>query len=169
MARATRINGGRESKLPAPVGFWDPFGITEPSSWGFPGISRLRRAMNAMLDTAMTGEASAAAFTPETDVYEKDGKYVVELALPGFKKDDINVEVTDNRLTISAKTSEEKKEDEGSRYHYRELRRGSFWRTISFPQDVDASQIDATYQDGILKVVAPPVKPVEAKKVAIKG
>lgn len=168
MATATRING-RESKLPAPVGVLDPFGITGLTSWGFPGLSNLRRAMNAMLDTAMTGDPSSVTFSPETDVYEKDGKYVVEIALPGFKKDDINLEVGDDSLTISARTSEEKKRDDGNRYHYREVRRGSFWRTITFPHDVDSSHVDASYQDGILKIIVPPIKPVEAKKVAIKG
>jgi HSP20 family protein len=102
-------------------------------------------------------------------VYEKDGKYIVEAALPGFKKDEISIEVIQNQLKISAKTSEEKSEDKSERYHYRELRRGSFYRAIAFPTDIDADMIEASYDNGILKLTVPPVKPVAGKKVAIKG
>ncbi|MBV8172680.1 MAG: Hsp20/alpha crystallin family protein [Candidatus Eremiobacteraeota bacterium] len=167
MATTTQGNG-KETKLPAPRGIFDTFFGPEFGRYPFPELSTFRRTMNSLLDNVMMPEATFIS-APATDVYEKDGKYVVEAALPGFKKEDISIEVADNQLKISAKTNEEKKEDQGARYHYRELRRGSFYRTIAFPADIDADNIEASYDNGILTLTVPPMKPVAAKKVAIKG
>jgi len=142
---------------------WDPF--TE--------MATLRRTMNSVLDSALSplgsiGESTASA--PAVDLYEKDGTYRVECAVPGLKKEDIDIEIADNRLTISAKREEEKSEgDQNSRYFYRELRRGSFQRTIAFPEEIAAEQVSASYENGILALSVPTTKPAKAKKVAING
>ncbi|MBV8082239.1 MAG: Hsp20/alpha crystallin family protein [Candidatus Eremiobacteraeota bacterium] len=143
----------QEPRLPAPRGLFDTFFGPDFPRWPFPELQTFRQM--------------AYPSIPQTDVYEKDGKYYVEIALPGFKKDDITLEVAENQLTISAAIREPMKE--AQRYHFREMRRESYLRTIVFPCDINAELIDAVYENGILKVVLPPVKPVEAKKVAIKG
>lgn len=89
---------------------------------------------------------------------------LLEAAIPGLKKDDIDIEVNDNRLTLTAKMSEEKKE-ENDRYLYREVRRGGFTRTIAFPGETDADQIEAEYQNGILRVTVPSVPQTPTRKV----
>jgi len=162
----TTKNNGVETRLPAPSSMFDTFFGPEVARSTFPGLTNFRRTMNTLLDNVLIPEPAIVA--PVMDVYEKDGKYVLEAAIPGFKKEDINIEVVDNRLTVYGWSSEEKKEEEKGRYHYRELRRGSFSRSIAFPADINAEQVEATYENGILKVVVP-IKPAPAKKVVIKG
>jgi HSP20 family protein len=102
------------------------------------------------------------------DVYEKDGGYVLECAVPGFKKDDIKVEVTGNSLTVSGAVSEEKQEEKG-RYHRRELQHEAFSRTIDFPVEIDADKVSAKFEDGVLKVSVQPAKAIERKAIPISS
>jgi HSP20 family protein len=164
MARLPTIpnDGGRLQTLDDFMG-WDPLGQ----------ISNVRRTMNSLLDSVMrpgsgTSTGLADWTVPAIDLYEKDGDYVVECAVPGLKKDDIEIEVSDNRLTMSAKRQEEKTQED-TRYHYREMRRGGFSRSITFPQEIDTDKVNAEYDSGILRVTVPLMKPAQAKKVSIKG
>jgi HSP20 family protein len=166
MTLITKTNG-QETKLPEPSGIFDTFFTPDVVRWPFPELSSFRRTMNSLLDNVMLPDTSALA--PAMDVYEKDGNYVVETAIPGFKKEEIHIEICDNRLTVYGKAAEEKTEEAKGRYHYRELRRGTFSRTVAFPADIDAERVDATYEHGILKITLPPIKPAPSKKVAIKG
>jgi HSP20 family protein len=165
MTLITKTNG-QETKLPAP-GTFDTFFSPDVVRWPLPELTSFRRTMNSLLDNVVLPDTSALA--PAMDVYEKDGKYIVETAIPGLKKEDINIEISDNRLTVYGKAAEEKTEETKGRYHYRELRRGAFSRTVSFPADIDAEHVEALYESGILKITVPPIKPAPSKKVAIKG
>jgi HSP20 family protein len=110
-----------------------------------------------------------AAFTaPAMDVYEKDGKYVLELAVPGYEPKDVNVEVNGSTVTVlgTHKDSEEKK---GVRFYRREVHTGSFTRSITLPQDLDAEKVDAGLNKGLLTIKLTPTKPFAPKKIAIKG
>lgn len=161
MARLPSIrNGEGNPQREADWYAWDPFAQ----------ITNARRTMNSVLDSVLRPGAGAAewAGVPALDLYEKDGQYVVECAVPGLKKDDLEIEVNDNRLTIAAKKQEEKTED-NTRYHYREVRRGGFSRSVIFPQEIDAEKVSAAYENGILKIAVPPAKSAQAKKVEIKG
>lgn len=106
--------------------------------------------------------------TPAMDVYENDGKYYLDLAVPGYEPKDINVEVNGSTVTVSGarKTSDEKK---ASRYYHREVRTGSFMRSVTLPQDLDTEKIDATINKGVLTVTLTPTKPIAAKKILVKG
>lgn len=109
-----------------------------------------------------------AMSTPALDLYEKDGKYVTELAVPGYKNSDINVEVNGNVLSISGKYDESTTKED-AKYHRREIRRGSFSRSISLPQELDANSVTANVERGILTVTAAPTKPMAAKKIPVQG
>ena len=102
------------------------------------------------------------------DLFEKDGKIRIECELPGFEKDDFNISVIENRLTVSAKKDEQRHEKEGH-YAYRERRMGSFERSFAFAQPIDASLVEAIYRDGVLKIEFPLPKHFEAKKIAVKA
>lgn len=128
----------------------------------FAELSIARNLMNA-LSPAMP---EAAAFVPQVEVREKDGNYLVDVALPGFKKDDIEIDVSGNELTISGKY-EQRRED--ATLHYSEMRQGSFTRTITLPQEINADEVSATFEDGILHITAPPMAPVSHKKITIKA
>lgn len=113
-------------------------------------------------------ENSFAGF--KTDVMEKDGNYVLEAELPGFNKEDINVDLKDNILTISASHKEEKnEEDKETRYIRKERHSTSYSRSFRVA-NVTHEDIKAAYNNGVLEVTFPkrdalPEK--ETKKIEI--
>lgn len=91
---------------------------------------------------------------PAANVKETETEYVLELAVPGRKKEDFNVEIDNDILTISSEVrNEENKEDDG--YTRREFTFSSFKRVFSLPETISLDKINATYEDGILKFVLP--------------
>lgn len=102
---------------------------------------------------------------PAVNVAETKDDYNLSLAAPGLKKDDFKIDMDGNMLTISAEKEEEKEEKEKN-YSRREYNYSSFKRTFTIPEDVNVDKIDATYTDGVLKVLLP--KKEEAKSHALK-
>jgi HSP20 family protein len=102
---------------------------------------------------------------PKVDVAETDNGYEVQVALPGFKKEDIKIDLEENRLTISGERKWENKDD-NKRYHFVETEYGSFSRTFSLPKNVKADYIEASYKEGILNLVIPKAEK-EVKKFQI--
>lgn len=102
---------------------------------------------------------------PTTDVYTKDNDLVVEAHLPNFEQNDINIQVDDGALVISAERHE-KEEDKKKTYIVRESS-SSFYRRIALPDRADADKISAQLDDGVLKVVIPLTPLPEPKKIAI--
>ena len=101
------------------------------------------------------------------DLYEADGKYVIEMAAPGFEPKEINVEISGGTVTVTGERFE-KTERAEYKYHRREMRHGAFSRTITLPQDLDANAVVATIDKGILRVELTPVKPIAPKKIEVK-
>ena len=114
-------------------------------------------------------ENSFAGF--KTDVMEKDGNYVLEAELPGFNKEDINVDLKDDILTISASHNEEKnEEDKETRYIRKERHSSSYSRSFRVA-NVTHEDIKASYNNGVLEVTFPKRETMpekEAKKIEIK-
>jgi HSP20 family protein len=106
------------------------------------------------------------ATVPALDLYEQDGRYVAEMAVPGYKTGDINVEVNGNVLTVSGRYDETTTKNE-AKYHRREIRRGSFSRSLALPQEIDPNSVTANVERGILKVTSSPVKPIAPKKIEV--
>ena len=104
---------------------------------------------------------------PTTDVYTKDNELKVEAHLPNFEQDDVNIQVENNALVISAERHE-KEEDKNKKYVVRESS-SSFYRRIALPDRANTEDIAADLNDGILKVSVP-LKPLpEPKKIAISA
>ena len=102
---------------------------------------------------------------PTTDVYTKDNEMVVEAHLPNFEQDDVNIQVENNALVISAERHE-KDEDKEKKYVVRESS-SSFYRRIALPERADTDKIEAQLDDGVLKVSVPLTPLPEPKKIAI--
>jgi HSP20 family protein len=93
-------------------------------------------------------------FIPEVDVLESEKTYELHLAVPGFDKEDFNLAVDDKLLTVSGERKfEEKKSDKT--FKSVQTRFGSFQRTFTLPENIDATKIDAHYNNGILEVIVP--------------
>jgi len=103
----------------------------------------------------------------KVDVKENENEYVVEADLPGIKKEAIEIEYENNYLTITAKT-EEGKDEEKENYLRRERYWGQFQRRF-FIDNINKEGIDASFKDGVLKIVLPKEQPgKENKKIDIK-
>jgi len=102
---------------------------------------------------------------PKVDVVDKDDEVQVTAELPGVKKEELDVAISDNRLTIRGSTSHEEKEEKGE-YYRREIRKGAFSRTVVLPADVDGDQAKASFEDGVLKISLPKLE--KAKRLSIK-
>ena len=102
---------------------------------------------------------------PAANIIENKDHYEVNLAAPGMKKEDFNIDVEGNVLTISAE-KEEKKEEKDERYSRKEFSYASFTRSFTLPDWVIKDKIYASYENGLLKVNLP--KAEEAKKLSSK-
>jgi len=105
---------------------------------------------------------------PKADVYEKDGKVVMEFDMPGVNEDDIDVEITDQAVMIKGECKD-KKEVKDKKFYRMESKMSSFSRQIAWPVPVDYDQAEAELQDGVLKVIAKKVEPEKkVNKVKVK-
>lgn len=104
---------------------------------------------------------------PTTDVYTKDNQLMVEAHLPNFDQEDVNIQVENNALVVSAQRHE-KEEDKDKKYVVRESS-SSFYRRIALPDRADADKIEAHLVDGVLKVSVPLTPLPEPKKIAINA
>ena len=102
---------------------------------------------------------------PAVNIVEGKTSYEVSLAAPGMKKDDFTIDVEGNTLTVSAAT-EEKKEEKDEKYTRKEYNYSSFSRSFALPEWVNKEKIDASYENGLLKLVLP--KTEEAKKLSAR-
>ena len=93
-------------------------------------------------------------YAPSFDFYEKEGKYYLNAEIPGVKKEDISIEIDNNILTIKGQ-KESTREEEGADYYVRESTSGAFSRSVRLPSEVEEENIEATFEDGILRVVMP--------------
>lgn len=92
----------------------------------------------------------------DCDIYEKDGKYVVEASVYGFSKKDIKVEAEDGNIIITAEKNKDKKdEDKSKKYIRRERHYNSKIQRAFYLGDIDESNIKASYENGVLKIEVP--------------
>jgi len=110
-------------------------------------------------------EAAFGGKLPKVDVIDREDEIVVRAELPGVDKDGLDVSLSDNLLTIRAKTKHETEEEKGH-FHRREISRGEFSRSIRLPANVEGDKTTATFKEGILELVAP--KAAGAKRQSIK-
>lgn len=111
---------------------------------------------------------------PLVDVKESEKDYLIEAELPGMKKDDIKIEFTDeNTLQISGRSNVEKnetKKENGYTWRISERESQDFARSFSFPANIQAEKIDATYKDGVLTVSIPKQeRKMNVVNVEVKG
>ncbi len=108
---------------------------------------------------------TTTTFAPPVDVYEDEHNLTLKIEVPGIEEKDIDVRVENNTLTV---TGERKIEKEEKEENYRRVERqyGSFTRTFTLPQTVDAENVSADYDKGVLKISLP--KKAEAKPKQIK-
>ena len=134
------------------------------------GPRTLRSEMDRLFDDflGMTpARPEGSMWAPAVDIREDEDNFFVTADLPGLKKEDIDLELENNVLTIKGERKFEKKE-EGENYHFVERSYGSFYRSFTLPKNVDSENIQPEYKDGVLQVTIPKKDEVKPRKVEIK-
>jgi HSP20 family protein len=103
---------------------------------------------------------------PKIDIVENDDNIEVQAALPGIKKEDLDISINNQTITIKASSKEEKKTE--GKYFRREIIRGEFQRTFALPVDVDHENAKAEFKDGILKVNIPKTEKSKSKTIQVQ-
>lgn len=109
-------------------------------------------------------------WTPKIDVFEKNGRFVVRAELPGMKKEDVKVEITDEALTLEGERKLEE-EEKGQEYYRIERSHGRFYRSIPLPKGTIFEKANAVFKDGVLEVTIPIPKTEgrKARRLEITG
>jgi HSP20 family protein len=151
-----------------------PVGRGRVSPWArtYDPFTSLQREVERVFEDFARGFPTFAAatteLTPKMDVTETEKEYELTAELPGLEEKDVEVNVTDNVLTIRGEKKAEK-EQKDKNYRTVERNYGSFARSVELPEGIDPDAIKATITKGVLKVTVPKPAPAVAKKVEIKA
>ncbi len=110
---------------------------------------------------------SLKAWTPACDIFETDKELVIKFELPEVKKEDVEVKIEQNVLTLRGERKFEEKTDREN-YHRVERRYGEFMRGFNVPLYVDAAKINAEFKDGVLTVTLPKSEEARPKQIDVK-
>ena len=142
--------------------------VRRPSPYGEPRT--LRQAMDRFFDDdyrpfrwlagGIDGPALPLDVTTDADAL------TIEAALPGIKPDDVDITVENGTVTISGKTADERRAEEGS-YVVQEIRRGSFSRSVTLPNGLEPEKATATFENGILRLEIPKAEQVKPRQIKI--
>ncbi|MDZ7798112.1 MAG: Hsp20/alpha crystallin family protein [Patescibacteria group bacterium] len=107
-------------------------------------------------------------FTPAVDVYEEKDNVIVESPLAGIDPEKVDIEIEDNVLKISGQQEKETEVEEKD-YYRKEVRSGSFYRSVPLPKAVDGPKAEAEFKDGMLKITVPKREEAKPKKIKVKA
>ena len=105
-------------------------------------------------DSLRNVQSELTSFNPQADIAETKKEFEIELAVPGMKKQDFKIDIENDRLIISGERKQVEKTDDKN-YHSVETYYGNFSKTFYLPENIKEDKIEASYQDGILKIVIP--------------
>lgn len=113
-------------------------------------------------------EMAHGAWAPGVDIYEDKDRLILEAELPGMSRDDFEISVENNVITLSGERKFEKK-TEGDNYHRVERSYGTFTRSFTLPQTVTADGATAEFENGVLRVSLPKREETKARRIEIAG
>jgi HSP20 family protein len=147
--------------------------IVRRDAWeGLPSFTNMRQLMDRLFDESGFRMPSAGRAwddgTLDVDISEKDHQLIVRASVPGFAKDDIDVQVHQGVLSINAKQSEES-EDRSETFYRRERRYGALNRRIALPGIVHDAPVDAELKDGVLTLKIQVPEQARPKQIEIKS
>ena len=111
---------------------------------------------------------AAGEFSPRMDIRETADQYSLSIDLPGVRREDTEIELSDEQLAIHG-TRSSVTHSEGDRFHRVERTFGDFRRTVRLPKDVDIDRITAEFKDGVLNVCLPKTQTTKSRKIEIGG
>jgi HSP20 family protein len=137
------------------------------SNTNFPSVPNwLEDIFNRDLPSVLTSNFNTGLSLPKVNIKDTADAFMIEMAIPGFKKSDFNIDLDNEVLSISTETKEENEQKEDN-YTRREFGYASFKRTFNLPETVDDEKINANYKEGILSILLP--KKEEAKQKPVRS
>jgi HSP20 family protein len=132
----------------------------------FERFNSLQQEMDRLFGSNVFDRSNASfrSWAPALDLYQDRDHFTVFIDLPGMKKEDIDVSLHGDALTISGQRNREEKDDQGLR---NERFYGNFQRSITLPSAVDSSKVKASYQDGILQIVLPKSEEAKPRQIEV--
>ena len=130
-------------------------------------LAEVRDEMNRMFHPAARTVGEDGGFLPPLDLIEEGDTLWVSVDLPGVRKEDVNVSLQDQYLTIKGTRQPEAAKKEATFYH-RERVTGPFLRTVELPFAVNAAKIDAQFRDGVLQVTLPKADEAKPRQIEVK-
>ncbi len=134
---------------------WDPFA----------DLNRVQREFERNFFGSRTRDVD---FAPAVDVHEDSESLILRAELPGVKREDVEVAIDGNVLTLKGERRLEKEEN-GRKYHRIERSYGKFVRQFQLPSNVDSTQVDASLSDGVLTLRLPKKQELKARKIEVKA
>jgi HSP20 family protein len=137
-------------------------------------VLSMQQDMSRLLHNLTRGgngeEASweASTWTPPVDLYETDSDFVLKADLPGFRSEDIHIDVRDRTLTVRGERTQET-EAKDEHYYRRERSYGRFQRVFTLPTPLDAEKVRASFKDGMLELHLPKHEAAKPKRIAIQS
>lgn len=144
---------------------WNP--VSEIFSDLFQKHQEIDRIFDAFFSGGKFDDGTYGDFWTPIDIVEKDDAYIVEAEIPGMKKEDVKITIENNVLTIQGE-KQQKKDEKDQNYRRSERVFGSFIRSFSLPSSVKVNEIDAKYQDGVLRITLPKAEEAKPKKIEVK-
>jgi len=140
---------------------WEPMGVTS-----------LRQAMDRLFEDSFVRSSGLfpglRAESPAVDMYQTDKDVVVKASLPGMKAEDVEISVTGDVLTLKGEHREEEEVKE-DRYFRKEMRFGSFVRSLEIPVPVKVDKAEAVFENGVLTLTMPKTEAVKPKTIKVKS
>lgn len=138
---------------------WDPFR----------DLAGLQDRMNRLFSDTLTrtgGEDGAGAWLPPVDIYEDGESLVLQAEVPGVRKEDLDIRVENNVLTLSGERKQEKETTE-EQYHRVERSYGRFVRSFTLPVGIDTEKTKAEVHDGLLTLTLPKAEEAKPKRIKV--
>jgi HSP20 family protein len=147
------------SVMPFDLIFMNPFSV----------MRRMTEEMDRAFQTSNSTNVGSALGAPAMEVSQTDSQYVVRAELPGLKPDDVQIEVTEDGLTLSGERTFERDLNKGGT-HRTEIRYGRFYRVIPLPDGANVDKAKAKFEDGVLEVTFPLAEETrERRRIQVEG
>ena len=123
--------------------------------------------VRSIFDDFFWDEFPVVSQTPSANVWEENDTVHVEMAVPGLKREDIDITITSDSITISGNTKTEEKEDSKKKYYYKNME-SSFEQSFNLPTKVDSEKARAKLDNGIIHITLPKADEVKPKQITIE-
>jgi HSP20 family protein len=131
-------------------------------------MDQLQREMNRLMDTSFVPRSLNPISFPAVNIWANEDGQIVTAELPGFNADNIDINVSADKLVISGERKPDQVEGE-AKYHRRERAHGKFSRSLQLPFMIDPGKVEAVFKDGILEISLARAESDKPKKIAVKS